>query len=108
MSAAIRDRPGLKERELVALGDCAVCGKKLLEGGLPLFYVLEISRAGFEAGAIRRRAGLGVMMGNDALAQVFSADEDLAKVIDGPRRVVVHETCAGKIAHLVQLLEERA
>ncbi len=105
MSDHIRDLPGMKERELVALGPCAICGKPLLEAAIPLFFVVEISRAGFEASALRRRAGLGMMMGNDALAQVFSPDEDLAKVIDGPRRVVVHEECAGKIAHLVQLLE---
>jgi hypothetical protein len=73
---------------------------------VPLFYVIEISRAGFQANAVKRRAGLSLMMGgNDALARVFSPDEDLAKVLDGPRRVAVHETCADQVGHLFQLLE---
>lgn len=95
---------GIKLDELMKLGNCIVCGKKQLEGGLPLFYCVTISRAGFDARALQRAAGLEMMMG--PLAQAFSPDEDLAKVIAGPHEVFVHETCADKISHLLQLIPE--
>lgn len=97
--------PGIKERDLTALGACAVCGKPLFEGGLPLFYVIEISRAGIDTSAVQRRIGLGMMVGgNDAIARAFSPDEDLAKILSGPKRVMVHEGCAGEVGHLLQLM----
>jgi hypothetical protein len=95
---------GLKLKELMKLGNCIVCGKKQLESGLPLFYCITVSRAGFNGPALQRAAGLEMMVGS--LASVFSPDEDLAQVIDGPHSVFVHETCADKISHLVQLIPE--
>ena len=102
--SGLSDLPGIKIDKLLKLGNCAVCGKKQLEGGLPLFYCVTITRAGFDQNALQRAAGLELMAG--PLARVFSPDEDLAKVIDGPHEVFVHETCADKIAHLVQLIPE--
>jgi len=92
----------LRLAELQRLGSCAVCGKQQLASALPLFYVVEISRAGFDAGAVRRAAGLEMQIG--ALASVMGPDETLAKVIDGPHRVFVHETCAGDVGHLLCLI----
>lgn len=97
--------PGLKEDELRRLGPCAVCGRALLEGGQPTFYVLEVSHAALDTAGLRRRYGLGLMMGSDALARVMGPNEDLAKVFAGPRRVVLHEGCAGDLAHVGQVLE---
>jgi len=90
--------------DLTAIGDCVICGKKQLEGGLPMFFCLEVTRACFDPNALRRAAGFEMAMG--ALAAVLGPDEVLAKSIEGPKRVFVHEACAGKVAHLVQLLEE--
>lgn len=100
--------PGIKERELIALGNCKICGKRLLEDtGVPLFYVIEISRAGFVSAAVRRRVGLSMMLNdNDFLAGIMGPDEDLAKVLEGPRKVVVHESCADRVSHLLQLLSD--
>lgn len=95
---------GIKLSELMKLGNCIVCGKKQLEGGVPLFYCITISRAGFDHSQIQRAAGLEMMLG--PLASVFSPDADLAKVIDGPHNVFVHETCADKIGHLLQLIPQ--
>lgn len=66
----------------------------------------EISRAGFDAKALRRAVGLEMQIG--PLASVFGPDEPLAQVIDGPHRVFVHETCAGDIGHLLRLVPEKA
>lgn len=94
----------LRLSDLQKLGVCAVCRKPQLEGAVPLFYVVEISRAGFDAGALRRHVGLRMQIG--PLAAVMGPDEPLAKVIDGPHRVFVHETCAGEVGHLLNLVPE--
>lgn len=104
MSPTLEKLPGLKFEQLQKLGNCIVCGNKQLEGHVPLFYCVTITRAGFDAKALQREAGLEMMVG--PLARVFSPNDDLAKIIDGPHEVFVHETCADKIRHLLQLIPE--
>lgn len=96
---------GLKESELVSLGPCRVCGKKLLEGMELTFYKVTLVRAGWDRGALQRRAGLEMMV-PAGLGSVFSADEDLAKIVDGPKEVVIHERCAMNIQHLLELMSD--
>ncbi len=95
--------PGIKERDLVKLGKCAICGEHLL-GKQPVgitFYRLRLERAMFNPQALRRRVGLELQIG--PLATVMGPDEDLASVFDGPTEVVVHEDCAAKVGHLLRL-----
>jgi len=100
------DMPGLKERDVERLGPCAVCGKSLIGGGrLPLFYVVRISRAGFDLPAINRRVALGALLQSSALAQAMGPDEDIAKIINGPTEVAVHEECT-EVGHLLRLMPE--
>lgn len=101
----LKDLPGLKLDELMKLGNCVICGKKQLEGKMPLFYCIEISRGGFDQAALQRAAGLELQVG--ALAQVLGPDEPLARVIEGPHRVFVHEHCAGMIHHLLELVPDQ-
>lgn len=97
--------PGIKESELARLGPCRVCGKPLLEGDIT-FYMIMIARAGFCRDAIKRRVGLQMVLGGaGALAAAMGPDEDLAKVIDGPQEMAVHERCA-HIGHLLELFRE--
>lgn len=95
---------GLRIDELLKMGDCAVCGKRQLETNVPLFYCVTISRAGFDANAVRRAAGLEMQIG--ALASVMGPNEALATIINGPHSVFVHETCADDIGHLLTLFPE--
>lgn len=92
---------GMKLDELLKLGNCIICGKKQLDGQVPLFYCVTISRGGFDQSALQRAAGFEMMMG--PLAQVMGANEDLAKIIGGPHSVFVHEHCADKVHHLLEL-----
>jgi hypothetical protein len=97
---------GIKERDLIKMPPCPICRKPHL-AGMPLFYKMTISRCGFDIAAVRRRAGMEMMLGGSgALASVMGPDEDLAKVIDGPHEVFVHEECAGNIGHLLELIPE--
>ena len=102
----LNELAGLKEDDLLKLGNCQVCGKQQLEGGEISFYKIEITRAGFDARALKRRLGLEMQMGNAMLARHMGPNEDLAKIIDGPHTVFVHESCAAKIHHLLELIPE--
>lgn len=97
----------MKERELVKLGACAVCGRHLLEDAFPLFYRVQVTRMGFDAPAIKRAMGLSLQIGSP-LAAVMGPDEDVANVVDGPSDCVVHEKCADKITHLIELMKPHA
>lgn len=97
--------PGIKEAELLALGPCAVCGKKLLECADLFFYRVTIARAIWQREALQERVGLTMMFGGaDVIGRIFSPDRDLAKVFAGPVNVVVHERCAGGVVHLLELM----
>lgn len=98
----IKALPGIKEAELAKLGPCRVCGEPLTAE--MLFYRVTIERSGFEAKAMQRRIGLGMIVGS--LASIMGPDEDLAKIIDGPQTVAVHEGCADKVHHLIMLMEK--
>ena len=106
----LRALPGVKEDELRELGPCAICGKPLLEQGVPIFYRVTVSQCAFDPGAIRRRLGLSMAMGSgsagDTLARVMGPDEDLAKVMAGPQTRAVCGLCAEKVPHLMVLIPE--
>lgn len=108
MAGDLDKLPGLKEERLVKMGNCKVCGEPALKGG-PTFYCVSILHGGFMLDAIKRRVGLEMQLGSSKLAQVMGPNEDIAKIVDGPREVFVHEGCASGVYHLAMLLEtERA
>ena len=100
----IRDLPGLKEEELLKLGNCPICDKKLLEDNRFTFYKVTVSRCILDPKALQRRVGLAMLLQSDTLARVMGPNEDLAKVFGGPTTVIVHENCASKIHHLLELI----
>lgn len=105
--AEIAKLPGIKEDELVKCGPCPLCKKPIisLEHGLT-FYRITIRRAMLDLHGIKRRMGLGMMLGNDTLARAMGPNDDLAKIFDGPHEIVVHEECAAEVGHLLQLVEK--
>lgn len=98
--------PGLKESELIALGPCIICGKPALgsDNSSPTFYVVDVAHACFDMAAINRRVGLQMVLGgHDALARAMGPDGPLARIVNQPRKVFVHEGCAGQIGHVLEL-----
>jgi hypothetical protein len=89
------DLPGIKERDLSALGRCAICKKPALSAGVgPMFYRLRVERCIWNLPAIQRQAGLAMQLGGAAaLAQIMGPDEDMAKIMCGPMEILVHESC---------------
>lgn len=84
----------MKEHELRQLSTCAVCGKKLLHAGLPLFWRVTIERFGIDIGAVRRLDGLAAMLGSPQLASIMGPDEDMAKPVMDSVRLVMCDPCA--------------
>lgn len=96
----------LREDELIALGPCAKCGKKLMEGqrgALVPFYVISVATALTDPNALRRRVGLGLQIG-DALAKHMGPDEPLASVLPAVR-FILHQDCMLEMEDLPALVE---
>lgn len=97
---------GLTASELVTLGPCVKCGKKLLEGArgaLVPFYVVTVATGITDPNAIRRQVGLGMQIGVE-LASIMGPDEDLAKVLPGVR-FMLHQDCAFQAHDLLDFVE---
>lgn len=101
----LKDLPGLKHDDLLATTECKICHRPIGQDVVPLFYRIRVERCGWDARAIQRFKGLSDYLCSPVLARVMGPDEDLAKILDS-KLVVVHESCADKVHHLLQLLEE--
>lgn len=87
----------MKERELREVVKCGLCGKKVGESGVPLFWRVKIERYGIDLRAVERQQGLTMMLGGHAaLAMVMGPNEDLAKPMMEPVSLTVCETCCTK------------
>ena len=96
----------MKEKELRTHATCNLCGNKVMATGLPLFWTLTIERWGIDANAMRRAAGLEMMIGNVAIAKIMGPDEDMAKPMMEPVKVTVCEDCCtGKMTSVAMMAE---
>jgi len=95
----------MKEKELRDHAKCSRCGKGIGHTGLPFFWTVRAVRYGIDAGALRRQAGLEMMLGSPALAQVMGPDEDMAQpVMD--RSITLCEECALSVMGLLESCPE--
>lgn len=84
----------MKEKELRKVAECEICHKKIGSTGLPLFWRVRIRRFGVLVDAVKRQAGLEMMMdGHVAIAQIMGPNEDMAKQIS-EIEITVCEKCA--------------
>ena len=85
----------MKEKELRACATCGLCHKKMGDSGLPLFYRVRIERHIVKLDAVKRQAGLEMMLnGRVALAQVMGPDEEMTMPVMDPIEFTVCETCS--------------
>lgn len=86
---------------------CVYCNKGMAEDGRIAFYKLTIECMVLNIGAIRRQAGLEMMLnGNGRLASAMGADEDLAQPVGEARTALVCSTCGLKQHALAEILEK--
>jgi hypothetical protein len=96
----------MKERELRAHATCSICKKKIGHSGVPLFYRLTVEQFGVKLDAVRRQAGLEMMLGGHvAIAQAMGPDEDMAMPVMEKLVLVVCEPCS-LVDHCVAQLAE--
>lgn len=85
----------MKERELRQHATCSSCGRKLGETGLPLFWTLSVRRYGLNLPAIKRQAGLAMVLGGHAsIAAAMGPDEDMADPLTEVITLTMCEECA--------------
>lgn len=87
---------------------CAKCGKGVMHTGLPLFWRITIERYGIDANAVRRQAGLEMMLGNAKLAHVMGPNETMAKPVMDDVILILCENCAMEnypVAALAELVK---
>lgn len=75
---------------------CEICGKGMMHAGHPLFLRITIERMGIDSRAVERAHGMEMMVGDPLLANIMGADEDLAKVVDGKRDMLICIRCASE------------
>ena len=98
----------MKEQELRRHAVCSLCQKKVMATGLPLFYRVTVERFGIKLDAVRRQAGLEMMLGGSvALAQAMGTDEEMTMPMMEPVVLVVCEDCSTAQSHCVAALAER-
>lgn len=84
----------MKERELANHTTCNLCNRLITSCGLPLFWRVKVERFGLDARAMRKQAGLGMMLGSPALAEIMGTDADMAKSMMDEVTLTVCEGCA--------------
>lgn len=83
MKDEIANLPGLKEDDLTP---CALCGK---HHEAPVFYRVTVDSCAFDARAVQRQLGLGMMMGgNAAIARALGPNDDMAKIVSSDRKTL--------------------
>jgi len=96
----------MKESELREVAKCAICGKGIMHGGLPLFYRVRVERYGLKMDAIERQQGIVKMLNGHALiAEIMGPHEDMAEKISS-KEITVCETCSTKQTMIVALAME--
>lgn len=85
------------------LQPCALCGQGVMHTGVPLFWRVAFRRMGVDLGAVRRAAGMELVMGGHvALARVF-ADPDIANPVAEEHAILVCEECAARPTSVYEL-----
>jgi len=70
----------MKEKELREHATCSLCKRGIGHTSVPLFWTVKIERHAVLLDAVRRQDGLAMQLGgHQALANVFSRDEDMTE-----------------------------
>jgi len=97
----------MKEKELRKNAICGLCGKKIGDTGLPLFWRVKIERWSLNMDAVIRQQDLTMMLGHAGLAQAMGPDEDMAEKLY-EAEITVCENCATSENIPLMAMAERA
>lgn len=89
---------------------CLRCGNGVMHTGVPLFWKISVERFGIDLAAVRRHAGMEMLMGSPMLAQVMGLNEDIATPVMEKIEIVLCEKCAmdeQMIPYLAEVAQEQ-
>jgi hypothetical protein len=89
------------------LRPCDVCKQPLMAGGHITFHKITFERMSVNMRAVNDRVGLSMVLGNNALAEVFAPIADIADRIGDADSLLMCEDCAMK-EYLPMVLAEAA
>ena len=89
------------------LRPCDVCSSPLMKAGHVTFHKITFERMGVNLQAVRECAGLSMVIGNAALAEVFAPTAHVANRIGDADVLILCEDCALK-PQLPMILAETA
>lgn len=72
---------------------CVICGKGVMHNGDIAAYQVTVQQHIVDHQAVRRQAGLEMMLGNAYLAHVMGPNEELLKPVGEPRPVLMCQPC---------------
>jgi len=100
----------MKEDELRKHATCSKCGNKIGHTGIPLFWTVSINRHGIKLEALRRSAGLYMMLGSPELARAMGTNEEMTEPAMDTVNITLCEECALPIMGLIESckMEERS
>ena len=87
---------------------CGICGKGVAHSRDIVFYEVEISQHLLDQQAIRRHAGMEMMMGNAAVAAVLSPVSDISQEVSKSRSVMCQPCFLEYFGHGWEALAEAA
>ena len=104
----------MKEKELRQYATCSMCGKKIGESGMPMFWRIVVERHGIKLDAVSRQQGLTMMLGGHAtIAMAMGADEEMTMPLIENHVLSICETCAtestciGRLAELPSVIPSK-
>jgi hypothetical protein len=86
---------------------CDVCKQPLMAGGHITFHKITFERMAVNMRAVNDRVGLSMVLGSNALAEVFAPIADVADRVGDADHLLMCENCAMK-QHLPMVLAEAA
>lgn len=71
---------------------CVLCNKGMMNGGAIHFYRIRLENFIINIDAVRRQAGMEMMMGSPTIAQAMGPDEDMATSM-GEQEMLICANC---------------
>jgi len=98
----------MREKELREAAQCVNCGEKIGHAAIPIFHRVKVQTYGLDGAAVRRQAGLEMMLGGAVeIAQVMGPDDDLAKSIGQAVEFTICFDCWLKRLPIAELTERK-
>ena len=94
----------MKEKELRDNAKCSLCGNGLMTKGNPLFAIVTVKTQVIDLRAIQRQAGLEMIIGDVAIAQALSPNENMTKDLNTVTATICYD-CFMKKTTIEELLE---